>query len=296
MNREQLGYFASLYHIKSIAAAAKRIPMSPQGFAKAIHTLERELDVPLFQKGKDAQKTPTRYADALIRYFEDTENSYERLRAELAEIKAREKKVIRVGFAAGTLGRFGPEFIPQFIKEYPGVSIAAEEMVDTRCDDELLKGSLDMAFTKDPYDTRFVTSEILVSGVNFWVRKDNRLSRKESLSVRDLQGQVLGLPGKGYKITDTILSVCERERIVLKETYLNAEMYCIYGFVSEGKGIGFATDYHKLLPIFNQDHDIVCIPAESLCLHVGLSYLPNHLLTPHEKAFYQYCITKDFPY
>ena len=65
MQNDKCDYFILAYDSPSFSAAAARIPMTPQGFTKAIHNLERELGVPLFTSSEDGTRRPSPYAGAI---------------------------------------------------------------------------------------------------------------------------------------------------------------------------------------------------------------------------------------
>lgn len=292
MNLEQLHYFALAHKFRNYSIAASKVPMSPQGFAKALRKLENELDVVLFEHGPRGQKEPTKYADVLLRYTDQAESSFRALQNEISVLKAQENHSIRVGLAAGIRGVLGSGFVPRFENEHRGITLSIEEAMDYSCDELLRSGSVDLAFIKDPFPDDFVTTEIGVSRIFYWVNKKNKLSSKSSLSIRDLKAQKLGLPGNSYKITKTILDACKEAGVTLRDVYCDTEMYCLYQFVSENKGISFTTKYHNELDVFGQNNDIVCIPSEEFTLSVGLARLKSHVLTHDENLFYEYGISR----
>ena len=49
MNERQLKYFLEVYSKKSITMAAKELFITPQGLSKTINSLEKELQVQLFE-------------------------------------------------------------------------------------------------------------------------------------------------------------------------------------------------------------------------------------------------------
>lgn len=63
MNTNQIDYFLKAYRERSYTAAAKLVPMSAQGLTKAIHSLEGELGVPLFENDANGRIKPTPYAE-----------------------------------------------------------------------------------------------------------------------------------------------------------------------------------------------------------------------------------------
>ena len=63
MNTNQIDYFLKAYRERSYTAAAKLVPMSAQGLTKAIHSLEGELGIPLFENDANGRIKPTPYAE-----------------------------------------------------------------------------------------------------------------------------------------------------------------------------------------------------------------------------------------
>lgn len=66
MNANDLQIFKVTYQSASFSQAADHLYMSPQGLTKAITRLERELDIPLFERSKKGI-VPTPYGDALYK-------------------------------------------------------------------------------------------------------------------------------------------------------------------------------------------------------------------------------------
>lgn len=88
VNTEQFRYFAMLYEERSYPAAAKRIPMSTHGLAKAIHGLEASLGVSLFGSEKTSPLDATPFADKLYEYVQRQEREWDVLMGAFDGIKA----------------------------------------------------------------------------------------------------------------------------------------------------------------------------------------------------------------
>ena len=70
MNSEQLKYFELTYQERNYSAAARMVPVSPQGLTKAIRALEKELGVTLFEPDSNGMPQPTPYAQELYEFTE----------------------------------------------------------------------------------------------------------------------------------------------------------------------------------------------------------------------------------
>lgn len=68
MLQDRCDYFILAYESPSFSAAAAKVPMSPQGFTKAIRSMERELGVSLFTMDEDGSRVATPYAHEFYEY------------------------------------------------------------------------------------------------------------------------------------------------------------------------------------------------------------------------------------
>ncbi|MGV8084058.1 MAG: LysR substrate-binding domain-containing protein [Coriobacteriia bacterium] len=290
MNTEQFEYFVVLYNTRSYSAAAKRIPMTPQGLMKAVKHIECDLGVRLFSQGDGGLLTPTSYADKLYEYLQIWGKDWIALKEAFDRIRAQETNEIRLVASMGILGLLGPEFFDQFKESHPEISVSYEERDDVGTDEELLHESRDLAITLYPFDQRFVTTELFACPIAFWVNKDDPLSAKGRLPVDELEGKKLAWPSKGYKINSTLKEFCERRNVSLGDIYESEQMFVIFDFVQSGKGLGFTLPQIARLPVFSDNRDVVCVLSEDIVLRCGISYLRSHVLTPSERIFLSYCV------
>lgn len=289
MNREQLRYFSVAYRTHNFAAAARLIPMSAQGFAKSIRSLEAELGVSLFDRDENGMHIPTAYADELKLFASDWDTNYRQLQKAFRQIEAKEKKEVFVGFSLGIMGFLGDSFLKSFYQENPDVTIRYSEMSDALCDACLEDGTFSIAFTLSPYNGHFESIEVYSTPVCLWVNKQNPLSKKSTISIRDLNGCDLALPGKDYKCFDTILTRCAEEGIHPKTVLESSEMFWLYNFAYNNKGVAFSAEHLGQLPFFDHD-EVCCIPLDTITWRFGISTLPKHTFTEAEKRFHRFCL------
>ena len=288
MNKEQLHYFTLAYQTRNYSAAAKRVPMSPQGFAKSIHSLENELGVPLFSDENGAL-TPTAYAEELLKFANNWEVNYHTMKGAFTRIQAMEKHEIRLGTSLGIIGFMGTEFLSQFHREHPDISVNYNESHDSYCEEGLRRGIYDLAFTLSPYESDFITTELYGTQTLLWVNTRNELSEQDSILPHDLAGQYIALPGEDFKIYRSILNACKDSGVEPGELITSAEIFWLYELASRNRSLSFTLPHLVSLSVFSQNENVIALPLEGMKWRFGISYLSSHSLTDYERVFIEHC-------
>lgn len=187
-NSNQLDYFMHVYHEGNFAAAARMVPMSAQGLAKAIHALESELGVPLFTTGENGSQKPTLYAEELHQFCEARSKLYDQLREGFRRIDGRARETIHLAASIGSLSLLGMEFVSSFTRDNPGVDVICDDLPDVRVEDSLRSGLDTLGITVLPTPEEFKTVDLAVCDRYVWVNALDPLARKRQLDVRDLAG------------------------------------------------------------------------------------------------------------
>lgn len=293
MHKEQLTYFIHAYEQGSFAHAARLIPLTPQGANKAIRSLENELGRRL--STEDTLK-PAPYADALYEFATTTQVRFDELMHEFAAIDASRSNIIRIGLSAGVLDILGASLFRKFEKQHPETSFFIEEVIDLRCDENLLSDFYDLAFTIAPYSEEFETIEVCSMPLSMWVNAKKPLSKVEMVSISDLEKHTLATPLNGAKNTRRIGELCEKREITTKKIVHLQQMYRIYEFVQQNKGIGTNVGILLESKLFS-DESVVSIPFEDFSFDFGISWTKKHQLSEIEQVFIDYVISqqKSFP-
>jgi DNA-binding transcriptional LysR family regulator len=288
MYTDQFRYFEFVYQVRNFSAAAKLVPMSPQGLEKAIASLEKELGAPLFFRSESGILMPSPYADEMIRFTQDWELRFRDLRESFARIRAQERREVRFCVAQGAFGLLGPDFLTSFYQKHQDITVVYKETDDESCDRALREGTVELALTVFPYDSGFVTRELASVPISLWVHGDNPLSFRPSLTFRDLKGQNLAMPGRGYKIFNYFMEQLAQQQVHLGRYHMMSELYRVYDFVRNNKGLGYGGE--MLSTVFTLDPNVVTVPFEDARFRFGLSHLPAHVLTDDEQCFLDYCL------
>lgn len=291
MNTEHLHYFELAYRERNYSAAARLVPCSPQGLAKAIHALEKELGVVLFDADPDTgMPIPTDYAHELFE-FSAVYNSNERLlRESFDRIRGQERRVIRLACSLGILGVFGPDFMPGFAARHPQVTVEHWESNDALCDRSLLAGDVDLALVLAPYPAAAHVHELYRAPVYFWVNTANPLAQRTSLRPEDFAGQDVAIPGTGFKCFDRLRRETAEAGVELGHVYEMSEIFQLYEFAASGQGLGFSVRHLVGLPTFSRLDSVVALPLEGEPWRFGVARLQTHALGDAERAFWDWCV------
>lgn len=290
MYGEQLRYFALAYQLHSYSAAAKRIPMSPQGLAKSVHSLESELGVKLFGIDENGDLLPTAYADELLEFAGLYDTGFALLQESFNRIRAQESRQVNIGVGLGILGYLGPNFIAKFASENPDISVTYDEISDRDCDEGLRTGLYDIALTVAPYPTDFITVELYRTPMCFWVSADDPLASKDQLEINDFEGRSIGIPGKSFKCFETIANKCSDAKVTLDGVYTSAEIFRLFEFARQGKGLGFTAQHLVDMPLYRNDESVVGVPLADTWWKFGAAHPASKALSESAQVFLDYCI------
>lgn len=290
MNTEQLRNFAVAYRTHNFAAAARTIPMSAQGFTKSIRTLEAELGATLFKHNEQTgAQEPTRYADEFIGCVNDIESHLRIVHKSFRRIDAELGQRVNLGSSLGIMGLLGGGFVSAFKAAYPDITLTYTELNDAQCDEQLADETFGVAFTLAPFNTAFETVELYSTPVCLWVHDDDPLSTKDSIRIADLDGRALAMPGPEFKCRENILSRCRKEGIEPDTILASSEMFWLYNFAYEKRGLAFSAGHLGKLPFFAEG-PVRCIPLEDVAWTFGISTLPKHRYSEAERLFRKFCL------
>ena len=290
MNSEQLHYFQLAYEEGNFSAAARRVPVSPQGLAKAIHALEKELGVPLFEADEaTGLPRPTEYANELSVFAAVYDSNVRLLKESFDTIRGNTRATVRLGAALGITGLLGPTFFDDYQAAYPNVSLQYREANDAQVSADLRANLCDLALMVGPFGEGVTARELYRCPVYLWVRTDDELAAKERLSVEDLAGRNVALPGTGFKCYERLHELAAQHGVALGSVFQMSEIFQLYEFAASGRGLGFTVGHLVNLPVFVRDASVVALPVDGWEWSFGIERLSTHALTQAEATFWSWC-------
>ena len=290
MNSEQLRYFELAYRERNFSAAARLVPCSPQGLAKSIHALEKELGVPLFStNGETGLPEPTDYAHELFEFAAVFDSNLRLLRESFDRIAGSERSRISLACSLGVMGTLGPEFLTGFAQCHPEIEVAYWEGNDIQCEESLAKGERDLGIVVGPPARDMTALTLYRCPIYFWVNAADPLASKELLRIEDLSGRDVAIPGEGFKCLGRLRDVAAEASVQLGRIFEMSEIFQLYEFAASGRGLGFTVRHLAELPTFSRLDSVVAVPIADADWSFALERVATHALTGAEQAFWNWC-------
>lgn len=141
-------YIAKVAEKRSISKAAQELFITQPALTRLIANLEAELGVALFNRSV----LPIQLTYAGERYLQEAKKVLSidtALKVEFQEMQKVKRGSIAIGtsYAASTI--WLPHILPQFHKEYPGITVNLIEKNSLTFEQDLVKGSINLAFTSE---------------------------------------------------------------------------------------------------------------------------------------------------
>ena len=289
MYLEHLEYFILTYEQKSYAAAAKLVPMTPQGMTKAVRSLEHEFGVCLFEAAKNGVLKPTAYADELYALAGNIELQFKNLNALFRSIEAEQKKLITVATPTAVTDLLGSNFFTAFEEQHPEISISYFEAPDIMCDESLKSRLYDFALTVAPFSPAFNTIELATLSINVWVNKENPLSASDKVRITDLENNTLYTPGKGYKFFEELEHLLKMHNVHPKGFLHSWQMSRAFRSVQSNQAIATILEIYLDDPLFSDD-SVINLPFEDFTFTIGISREPDRKLPDYQQCFLDYVV------
>ncbi len=189
---EQYKVFYTAAKFESFSEAAKQLFITQSAVSQQIRSLESELGVTLFIRGRKGAKLTTQgellfhYVKRAITEIESAENLFERM-------KSLDEGNLRIGSGDTITRHFLLSKLEQFHNKYPGIKIEIVNRVTDETLSKLNSGSVDVAFISLPVNTQVYHNieirqtetlhDIFIAGNKYKHFLDKKLSLEEIASL-----------------------------------------------------------------------------------------------------------------
>lgn len=292
MDIESLRYFVKLYEKRNFTKAAKELFITQQALSRMIIKFEDEIGGILFVR-KSRGVTPTKLARdmypkalAIIKDFDD-------FVYDIHSKVEKQKNVLKVGFAPGTLRVLGVNELIEFGRSYLDIEVDISEYSDVDCESNVLNGNLDLALTVKPNnENRLRFIHLIKDNLIVLVNKDNPLANKKSLKFEDLKGQKLILLNDTFRMQQVTIEHLYKAGIK-PDVYFKSshDLKVVYDFVELNKGVFI---FVEKLTIVDKYKNIRCIPldVETAFWDVGFILRKGIKVKPTVEIFINYFLNK----
>ena len=283
MDIRQIQYFLSVVDTGSFSAAADEHYISQSSLSKIIIALEKELEIPLFDRSK-RKVFLTEAGEAFLGHARKLNAAYKAMWVEMAGYKS-ETDSFSIA-AIPVLTQYGiTTFIAQFRDEHPGIHFNLEEIDGLNILPALDEHRFDLAFTRHNYLDRgkYTSLEISKDKLLVVVSQKNKHAARSRISIKELSNDNFIVFDRVTDLHRLIMDVCKDAGFDPTIFYSSHRKVSVFGLV--GTNIGLALMPSKIYE-YHKHPDVVAIPLEEqIDCNIVLVHLKNKNLPRSAEIF-----------
>jgi DNA-binding transcriptional LysR family regulator len=284
MNVNHLQYFVTLAELEHYTKASDRLGISQPNLSHAIHALEDELEVKLFQK-KGRNITLTKYGDLFLEYAQTGLDSLDAGKRKLQEMAGGTSGNINLAYIYTLGSSLAPKLVREFLEMHLHYKVTFQFSVGNTS--EILKGLrkeiYDIAFcSKEPYEEDIEFIPFIKETLVVVLPKNHPLCAQEGITLREIENEPLITFTKSSGLRRTIEKLYETNKVIFKSAYEIGEDSSIAGLVSEGFGVAIMPK----IPMLNSfSVEIRPLEATDYERYIYLAYVRDKYRSPMANHF-----------
>ena len=243
MELRHLRYFTAVVDFKGYREASRHLHIAQPALTQTVLDLEQELGSKLFVREPN-NLTLTPSGKAFYAGAKETLKT-----AEQAMVAAKRAAVgvtgsLTIGFIPGSTQHFLPDLLTAFRQDHPWVELHIRELAPAPQMEALLRGELDLAFTREASaeQRRTLTSRWLFDVPLIVVLPVSRHMDADTIDVASLTQEQFNLIGRDQSpvLFDSIVDLCRGAGFSPKVNSLADLSESMYTLVQAGEGISIA--------------------------------------------------------
>lgn len=238
MTFQQLEYIVALDEHRHYVKAAEHCFISQPNLTMQVKKLEEEIGVKIFNRERKPLE-PTLIGVEVI----DRARQILREARQLKEFVNQEKESIEGEFSVGIIPTLAPYllpmFLPNFIKEHPGVQLKIRELQTAELINQIKRGQIDLGILVTPLSDEVIREvPLFYEPFLLYLPSDHRFQDKKLMLAEDLDPSEVLVLEEGHCFRDQALSICQRAKhdSVIGFDYQSGSMEALKNLVEHGVG------------------------------------------------------------
>ncbi|MCP1100839.1 DNA-binding transcriptional LysR family regulator [Aequitasia blattaphilus] len=284
MNTHHLHYFITLAELEHYTKASDQLGVSQPNLSHAIHSIENELQVKLFQK-KGRNISLTKYGYLFLDYAKNCVQSLDAGKRKIQAMAGENSGSINLAYIYTLGSSLAPKLVRNFLTQNSNYDVSFQFSVGNSTD--IIKG-----LQSELYDVAFCSKERLRDDIIFvpFIREklvvvlpqNHPLGEKKKLCLHDLKEEPLITFTKSSGLRPTIEELYQSANIVPDIAYEIGEDSSIAGLVSEGFGFAIMPE----IPMLNSfPVTIRQLEEENYQRFIYLAYMKEKYHSPVTNQF-----------
>lgn len=249
MDIRKFEVFLDLAKTLSYTETAERLFTTQGNISKQILSLEKELDVKLFERSHRMIKL-TEAGDIAVIYANKIMSEYETMRQTLLQHADAADFVLNIHAIPSVSNYRGFEMITAFHKAHPEVELHLSEVHGDHVIMSLGNGQSDIVFGRDFGDFGDDYETVVTEEDSFVciLPADHPLAQNEVVNLTDLQNEDFLLLGRETLIYDHVMSLAKKAGFVPHVAYEGQRIDIIMNMVASGMGVSIMMEKSIDLP------------------------------------------------
>ncbi|MGT2832004.1 LysR family transcriptional regulator [Streptococcus halotolerans] len=242
MQLKHLQHFICLAEIEHMTKAAQLLNTSQPNVSYSINELEKELQLPLFEK-KGRNISLTKYGKIYYQFAKEAVKALENGKFHLEQELQPDSGFIHFGFLYTLGANIVPKLTKQFSKNYPKVSFEFTQSNTKSLLEKVTNGSLDLALSAslDEFnDLEFTPfcSESLVAVLPY----EHPLAAQATVSLKDLSNENFVYFDQHSGLRPFLDKLWQKQGLTINPVIEVEEDHTMLGFVANGYGVAIIPD------------------------------------------------------
>jgi DNA-binding transcriptional LysR family regulator len=294
MELRQLEYFYTVSKLNNFTRAAEQLHVAQPSITNAIHNLEQELGVQLFDRTK-RRITRTNEGEFFLERVEKILNNVQEAISDLNDLKNLNKGIIKLGIPPMIGAYLFPTLFICFKQAYPKLELQVLEEGSKSMLSILENDDLDLGIIILPEESKTLNMiPINTEQIVICLAEGHRLSKEKTISFRQLEDEQFILFKDDSYIRNEVIHQCNKYGFAPNIVLSSNQTETIKGLVSKGIGISFLMN-----DIAKNDDKFISIPLEEpMNVTIGLAWQKDKAISRAAQAFISFIVnytkTKEF--
>lgn len=281
MTAVQLQAFVTVAQLNSFTSAAITLGMTQSAVSHAVKSLEKELETPLFIRGK-AEISLTETGENILKKAHTILSLNESIRQTAFEARNLKKGVLRIGsFGPSFSANLLPKILNQYQKRFPNITIYVEEGEDENVKNWIEQRKVDLGCIVLP-ENDLEHLYLCTDKLSVVLPMHHPLASQQSIELKDLSNLTFILTeGSTGKM---VMDMFKTQDCIPNILYSNIQIMSMLSLVSEGAGVSIAADL--ALPKQHNANQYITRPLmPTVNRDIALAMHSREHLSPAAEAF-----------
>lgn len=204
LNDAGLKYLYESYRRGTMRAASGHFNMAPSSISRQIRRLERQIGLPLIERGSHRIKL-THAGQLLLDYYRDQQCHYEALVSSLDDLRGLRRGNVVIAIGQGLLGEVIVPAIARFLRTYPGLRIRLKDAPTAEALNMVYEDEAHFGILLEPAgDPALQTRKSVRQPVRAIVYPSHPLAKLRRAGIRDILREDLILPTGNFRTRQII--------------------------------------------------------------------------------------------